>query len=92
MVNSATNGFKQNGAFIDRMEGGAFIFSADDSHRILYANEKLVRLFECENEEELYERYGGKQFYHNDEFICNWDQPAGVYRTQVVKSYVPYLD
>ena len=55
MVNSATNGFKQNGAFIDRMEGGAFIFSADDSHRLLYANDKLVRLFECKNAEELYE-------------------------------------
>ena len=64
----------------------------DVCRRKVMARMRNIESLEHVNEEELYERYGGSQFYHNDEFICNWDQPAGVYRTQVVKSYVPYLD
>lgn len=40
-------------SFADRMEGGAFIFRADRGHRLIYVNDKLVRLFECDNPDDL---------------------------------------
>ena len=45
--------FVPNGSFMDRMEGGAFVFSADEGHRLLYVNDNLVRLFECDDTDDL---------------------------------------
>ena len=46
-------------SFADRMEGGAFIFSADKEHKLLYANEHLVRLFECVDTDDLMKYVNG---------------------------------
>lgn len=64
----------------------------DMCRRKVMARLRNIESLEHINEEELYERYGGKQFYQSDEEVCNWKEPAGVYRTQVSKVYIPYLD
>ncbi len=43
----------------DRMEGGAFIFGADKEHKLLYANEHLIRLFECVDTDDLMSHVNG---------------------------------
>ncbi len=45
--------------FTNRMEGGAFIFSADKQQRILRVNNNLVRLFECEDADDFMTYTGG---------------------------------
>ena len=34
-------------SFIDRMPGGAFIYRAAEGHEILFANQNMIRLFDC---------------------------------------------
>ena len=46
-------------SFMEQMVGGAFIYRADEGHEILYANQNLVELFECETYEEFLEFVGG---------------------------------
>lgn len=38
---------------MDEMPGGFFIYRADESEEIIYANKALFRIFECENEDEF---------------------------------------
>ena len=38
---------------IDEMPGGFFIYRADESEEIIYANKALFRIFGCETEEEF---------------------------------------
>ena len=45
--------------FVDMMLSGAFIFSADKDHKLLYTNEQLVRFFECEDTADLMKYVGG---------------------------------
>ncbi|MBE5906558.1 MAG: EAL domain-containing protein [Lachnospiraceae bacterium] len=44
--------------FTDRMPGGAFVYRASEGHELLYANENMVRLFECDTYEEFAEFVG----------------------------------
>ncbi len=44
---------------LSAMPGGFFIYTADKDEKILYANEALLRLFECENESEFIEHTDG---------------------------------
>ena len=45
--------------FVDRMEGGAFAFTADEEHQLLYVNDGLIRLFECDDRDEFMQHVGG---------------------------------
>lgn len=51
------NNLKEKG--FDNLPGGVFIYRADDSQKILYANEKTLKLFDCENLDEFIELTGG---------------------------------
>ncbi len=54
---------------LSAMPGGFFIYTADEDKKILYANEALLRLFECENEYQFLEHTGGSFkgiVYHED--------------------------
>ena len=39
--------------FVDRMPGGFFVYHADGDEEIIYANEAMVRLFNCDTMEEF---------------------------------------
>lgn len=43
----------QGSLFMDHMSGGAFVCRAQKGHELLYANDNMVRLFECEDYEEF---------------------------------------
>ncbi len=45
--------------FTECMAGGAFVFRADQGHELLYANENLIRMFECGSYEEFLDFVGG---------------------------------
>ena len=45
--------------FFDVMAGGAFICRRDGKHEILYANEGVARVFECDDVSDLMEYLGG---------------------------------
>ena len=47
--------------FTERMSGGAFAYRAAEGHELLFANQNMVRLFECEDYEEFAE-YVGNSF------------------------------
>ena len=55
MADSEKTGLQYSSTFVDKMEGGAFIFSAEEGHALLYVNDKLISLFECESKDELLE-------------------------------------
>lgn len=44
--------------FVDRMPGGFFIYHADGKEELIYANDAMVRLFNCESVEEFRELTG----------------------------------
>ncbi|SFQ19238.1 EAL domain, c-di-GMP-specific phosphodiesterase class I (or its enzymatically inactive variant) [Lachnospiraceae bacterium XBB1006] len=44
--------------FTDRMSGGAFVYRAAEGHELLYANQNMVHLFECDTYEEFAEFVG----------------------------------
>lgn len=44
---------------LDSMPGGFFIYRADESEEILYANRELLELFDCKNEDEFLALTGG---------------------------------
>ncbi|MBR5406255.1 MAG: EAL domain-containing protein [Lachnospiraceae bacterium] len=48
--------------FAKNATGGAFIFRADDSHEILYANQNLIRMFECDDYDDFISYTGGSFF------------------------------
>lgn len=50
---------KKLAAKADYLPGGFFIYRADAAEEILYANEQVLRLFECESYEEFYAYVGG---------------------------------
>ena len=50
---------KFNGPFTNKMEGGAYIFRNDEGHEILYTNQRMIDLFECEDEDDLRMHIGG---------------------------------
>lgn len=56
----------------------------DVVRRKIKARLRTIESLEHVKEEELYSRYGGKQFYGSDENVCKWDEPAGVYRKKGV--------
>ena len=58
MVNDRNFSF---GYFTDKFSGGAFIFSGEEGHKLLYANKYLMDIFGCESEEEFY-NYVGNSF------------------------------
>ena len=45
--------------FIDKAPGGAYVFKAGGDHEILYANQNLIRLLECDDLEDLLNFTGG---------------------------------
>ena len=49
---SSTNQF-QSSLFMDHMAGGAYVCRASKGHELLYANENLIRLFECDDYEDF---------------------------------------
>ena len=51
----AANKFKK---FIDHLPGGFFIYRADESEEIIYANRALIRMFECADSKEFIEFTG----------------------------------
>ena len=60
MVDSPDIGRKISSSFVDRMEGGAFAFSADDEQKLVYVNDNLIRLFECKDADDLLAYVGGR--------------------------------
>ena len=60
MVDSLDIGRKISSSFVDRMEGGAFAFSADDEQKLVYVNDNLIRLFECKDADDLLAHVGGR--------------------------------
>ncbi len=44
--------------FLDRMPGGFFAYHADESEEIIYANQAMIRLFNCKTLEEFREQTG----------------------------------
>lgn len=44
--------------FVDRMPGGFFIYHADGKEELIYANDAMVRLFNCESVDEFRELTG----------------------------------
>nr|MCR5356995.1 GGDEF domain-containing phosphodiesterase [Lachnospiraceae bacterium] len=48
--------------FAKNATGGAFIFRADDSHEILYANQNLISMFECDDYNDFISYTGGSFF------------------------------
>ena len=44
--------------FTERMSGGAFAYRASEGHELLFANQNMVRLFECADYEEFVEFVG----------------------------------
>lgn len=44
--------------FMDEMPGGFFIYRADDTEEIIYANKALLRIFQCDTMEEFRELTG----------------------------------
>ena len=60
MVDSPDIGRKISSSFVDRMEGGAFAFSADDEQKLVYVNDNLIRLFECKDADDLLAHVGGR--------------------------------
>lgn len=55
---AAANQFKK---FIDHLPGGFLIYRADGNEDIIYANAALIRMFECNSEQEFLE-YTGNSF------------------------------
>ena len=55
MDNFPDYGLDQKGSFTNKMEGGAFVFRADEEQRLLSVNDKLVSLFECDDADDLME-------------------------------------
>ncbi|MBR1675276.1 MAG: EAL domain-containing protein [Eubacterium sp.] len=47
------------GAFTDKMSGGAMIYSADAGHKFYYANDYLIKLFECDDYDDFLAFTGG---------------------------------
>lgn len=45
--------------FLDHMSGGAFICRATKGYELLYANENIIHLFDCDDYEDLYQFTGG---------------------------------
>ncbi|SFA89146.1 diguanylate cyclase (GGDEF) domain-containing protein [Acetitomaculum ruminis DSM 5522] len=67
----ADNGKKYFSNGLISMPGGFFVYKADwDKEEILYANQDLFDIFECENEEEFKEFTGGsfKGIVHPDDY------------------------
>ena len=60
MVDFPDIGRKISSSFVDRMEGGAFAFSADDEQKLVYVNDNLIRLFECKDADDLLAYVGGR--------------------------------
>ena len=54
----------------DNLPGGFFICKVDDPYSILYANNKILLFFECDNSNEFYVKTGGtlKGIVHESEF------------------------
>ncbi|SFT61466.1 diguanylate cyclase (GGDEF) domain-containing protein [Selenomonas sp. GACV-9] len=50
---------KRLAAKADFLPGGFFIYRADENEEILFANEQVLKLFECETYEEFYQFVGG---------------------------------
>ena len=55
--------------FMDEMPGAFFIYHADDDEKIIYANQALLRLFQCDTIEEFQELTGNsfKGIVHPDD-------------------------
>lgn len=45
--------------FVEHMPGGAFVCRAEGDKEILFANQSLIKILECESYEELMEYVGG---------------------------------
>ena len=58
---SDQNTFNPASVFTDRMSGGAIVYSAEAGHKLLYANQYMVNLFECDSLEDFYD-YVGESF------------------------------
>lgn len=59
MKSSKDHDLFAEGAFINSMEGGAFVFTADKKMRLLHVNDNLVRMFDCEDADEFMTFTGG---------------------------------
>ena len=59
--------------FTERMPGGSFIYRAEKPHELLFANQAMADLFECDTVEEFDEFVG-----HSFDGIVNCGQLATV--------------
>ena len=59
MANPPNNNSRYEEMFSQNFLGGAFVYCADEGHRLLYANENMVRLFECSDRDEFMSYTGG---------------------------------
>ncbi len=86
-------GAEQFRAFIDEMPGGFFVYRADGTEEIIYANKALFRMFDCESEEMFRELTGNsfRGIVHPDDLEAVeksiWEQIAA---SQYDLDYVEY--
>ena len=59
MTYDPANTFDYTSAFYEKMSGGTLICTSDKEHRIVYANQRLAEIFECESVEEFLEYVNG---------------------------------
>lgn len=53
MIGNADGNGRISELFLNEMAGGALVYRAEEGHELLFANEQLIRLFECESYEEF---------------------------------------
>ena len=53
-----STGFEISGKFAEMSAGGAFVYRADESRELIFADEGMISLFECENPEDFKELTG----------------------------------
>ena len=78
--------------FVDRMPGGFFAYYADEEEELIYANEAMIRLFNCDTMEE-FRRYTGNSFrgiVHPDD----WEEVEQSIRQQMIHNdnHVDYVE
>lgn len=79
--------------FVDQMPGGFFIYRADESEEILYANKSLLRMFQCDTLKE-FRQLTGNSFkgivYHEDLEEVEQSIKEQIAQSQYDLDYVEY--
>lgn len=78
---------------MEQMPGGFFVYRADRSEEILYANQSLLRIFQCESMEEFFQLTGGsfRGFVHPEDLDAVEESiQAQIAASQYDLDYVEY--